>query len=209
MAETALHQLDLDQVIWVPSRRPPHKSRLEVFDIAHRLAMLQRAIADQPAFVLSEIELKSPGLSYAINTLIDLKLLYPNSQWYWIIGLDAFQSLPQWYRSQEVALQCHWLVAPRLESLAADNVLEAGSKAGSWEDMIQAQLDARCQQVVQQMAAQSIRLCWQALAMPWVTVSSSLIRQYCRDRRSIRYLVPEAVRTYIADQKLYQGHQDS
>jgi nicotinate-nucleotide adenylyltransferase len=57
--------------------------------------------------------------------------------------------------------------------------------------------------VAQKLAAESINIRWQMLQMPWVGLSSSLIRQYCRAGSSIRYLVPEAVRQYIATDHLY------
>jgi nicotinate-nucleotide adenylyltransferase len=64
---------------------------------------------------------------------------------------------------------------------------------------------ASCEQVIAVMAQQSIAIRWQRLLMPVLGVSSSLIRQYCREQRSICYLVPEAVRTYITAHKLYQS----
>ncbi|MBA3921406.1 MAG: nicotinate-nicotinamide nucleotide adenylyltransferase, partial [Nostocaceae cyanobacterium] len=43
--------------------------------------------------------------------------IYPLAKWSWILGLDAFQTLPRWYRSQELAGMCNWLVAPRAQVL--------------------------------------------------------------------------------------------
>jgi nicotinate-nucleotide adenylyltransferase len=60
-----------------------------------------------------------------------------------------------------------------------------------------------CQQVARQLAAQDILIRWQLLQMPEVGISSSLIRQYSQQGRSIRYLVPDAVRTYITTHNLY------
>jgi len=185
IAETALTQMALEQVIWVPTRCPPHK---QAAIIEHRLEMVQRAIADHPAFAISIEAANRSQPSYAIETLINLQAVYPNTHWYWIVGLDAFQTLPRWYRRQELAHSCDWLVAPRLVSAAP-----AGIAA-------QAQL---CEKVAQNLAAECINIRWQILQMPRVGVSSSLIRQYCRDGNSIRYLVPEAVRQYIATHNLY------
>ena len=60
-----------------------------------------------------------------------------------------------------------------------------------------------CQQVVGQLAAQNIPIRWQLLHMPTIGISSSLIRRYCRQNRSIRYLVPDNVRAYITAHNLY------
>lgn len=191
IAQTALSQVALQQVIWVPTRCPPHK-QAALFE--HRLEMVQRAIADHPAFAISAGSANRSHPSYAIQTLTELQNVYPHTHWYWIVGLDAFRTLPRWYRRQELASKCDWLVAPRLVSAmpGVDELTE-----------MNAQSNFICEQVVQQLAVDDITICWQILHMPWVGVSSSLIRQYCRARSSIRYLVPEAVRTYIDTHNLY------
>ncbi len=183
VAETTLYQVPLEQIIWVPSCNPPHK---KAASFQHRVAMLQQAIADNPAFAVSLVEEKRSGTSYAIDTMIELFAFYPNTHWYWIVGLDTFQSLPRWYRVQELAQLCDWLIAPRFGCC----------------DFI-AQSELICKQVEQQLAKQSINIQWQLMHIPLVGLSSSLIRNLCGDRKSIRYLVPEAVRAYIADHNLY------
>jgi nicotinate-nucleotide adenylyltransferase len=183
VAEAALHQVPLEQVIWVPSLNPPHK---QAALFKHRLEMVQQAIADNPAFCVSEVELNRHGTSYAINTLIDLSSFYPHTRWYWIVGLDTFQSLPRWYRVTELAQLCHWLIAPRL--LNGETVTE---------------IELSCKQVEQQLNKQCIIIQWQLLHIPLVGISSSLIRNLCRARHSIRYLVPEPVRRYMIYHDLY------
>jgi nicotinate-nucleotide adenylyltransferase len=192
IAETALNQVQLDQIIWVPAYHPPHKFESDILlSFEHRYAMVQRAIAAHPNFVISAVEQSQPGNSYAVHTLQALQSAYPNCQWYWIIGLDAFRSLPRWYGYPFLVEQCCWLVAPRLNS---NNSRARGN----------ANPEAECLAVEKTLAAQSIKVRWQILEMPLVEVSSSLVRRYCQEQRSIRYLVPEAVREYISAQKLYQ-----
>ncbi|HLO86635.1 MAG TPA: nicotinate (nicotinamide) nucleotide adenylyltransferase [Nostocaceae cyanobacterium] len=188
IAETALAQVSLEQVIWIPSSNPPHK-QAALFE--HRLAMLQLATQDHPGFTISLIEREHPRTSYAINTLINLSACYPNTHWYWIIGLDAFQTLPRWYRSYELAQMCNWLIAPRL--LGGETI---------------AQSELICKQVEQKLREHSSTIHWQLLSTPLVGVSSSMIRQLCRVHHSIRYLVPDSVRLYIAEHNLYSGVGD-
>ena len=190
LAETAIDQLRLDRVIWVVDRSPPHKQLAAQLNFQYRREMVQMAIANHPAFILSPITTNSPGYSYAIEIFTELLAVYPQSHWYWIIGQDAFATLPRWYRRQELIPQCHWLVAPRPE----------GSNI---------ELKLLVNTVLQQLTTQSITLRWQILPVPPVAISSSLIRQYCSEHRSIRYLVPEVVRTYILNHQLYQEHQNS
>ncbi len=184
IAETALSQFALDEVIWVPAYQPPHKSgsawqSQPPLAFEHRLEMVRRSIAHHPAFTVSSLEADRTGASFAIDTLRSLQTLYPHTQWYWIIGTDAFQKVPHWYRSQEMVQACEWLVAPRLGvEIDRQNPAYAGIR-------------------------------WQELQIPFVEVSSRLIRQYLHSGRSIRYLVPEPARLYIADCQLYQGNQAS
>jgi nicotinate-nucleotide adenylyltransferase len=194
IAETALSQLGLDRVIWVPAPYPPHKSGTSTGSLLHREAMVRLAIADHPAFLLSSVAANRPAPSYAIETLTDLQTLYPNTRWYQIVGLDAFQSLPRWYRRQELVPACDWLVAPR-----SDPGIDVRSRSDGIDPM-----SALCQEVAQQLKYQFIPIRWSVLQMPYVGVSSSLIRHYCAQERSIRYLVPDPVRIYIATQNLYR-----
>ncbi|MBW4454684.1 MAG: nicotinate (nicotinamide) nucleotide adenylyltransferase [Nostoc indistinguendum CM1-VF10] len=188
VAETALHQVSLEKVIWVPSLNPPHK-KAALFE--HRVAMLQLAIEDNPAFTVSLVEANRSGTSYAINTLIDLSAFYPNTHWYWIVGLDTFQTLPRWYRGHELAQMCDWLIAPRL----------LGGETITQSKLI-------CKQVEEQLKEQLHIIHWQLLDIPLVGVSSSLIRKFCCVRQSIRYLVPETVRSYITNNNLYSNKSE-
>lgn len=199
IAETALQQAGLDLVIWTPTRLAPHKSQQLDSNFEHRLQMVQRAIADHPAFVMAQVEVNRVGPSYAIATLKDLQKLHPNTQWSWIIGLDAFQTLPHWYCRAELAISCEWLVAPRSQSAPESTSKNQPTTELGWTT---AMID-NCEKVVAVMAQNSIFMRWQRLLMPELGVSASLIRQYCREHRSIRYLVPEVVRTYITAHRLY------
>jgi nicotinate-nucleotide adenylyltransferase len=193
IAEAALNQLALEQVIWVPTYRPLYKSANELMDFQHRLTMVKLAIASNPSFVVSTVERNQPHSAYAIDTFLSLQNIYFASQWYWIIGLDAFLTLPRWYRRQELLTRCIWLVAPRLETFLEKDLVKMQS------------ILLLCEQVAQKMAAESIDLKWHILEMPYIGISSRLIRQYFSDRRSIRYLVPDAVRDYILQQNLYKN----
>ncbi len=112
-AAVALDQAALHQVIWVPAGQPPHRTIERLTTLPHRLEMIRLAIAPYPAFSLSTVDCDRASPSYAVHTLLDLQRQYPASHWYWIIGLDAFQTLPRWYRRLELIPQCTWLVAPR------------------------------------------------------------------------------------------------
>jgi nicotinate-nucleotide adenylyltransferase len=190
VAQAALYQLPLEKVIWVPSGNPPHKKAVS---FEHRLEMLQIATRENPAFTVSLVEANRAGNSYAIDTLLDLSSFYPNTHWYWIVGLDTFQTLPHWYRGQELAQMCDWLIAPR--QVGGENIT---------------QTELICKQIQKKLETKSQTIHWQLLNIPLVRVSSSLIRTRASERslNAIRYLVPEAVRAYITAHNLYSDNPE-
>jgi nicotinate-nucleotide adenylyltransferase len=181
MAESALDQFGLGQVVWVPSHHPTHK-QTHLLDFAHRLEMVQQAIAEQPKFVASALEQNQRTPSYAHETFAQLHASDPAASWHWIIGVDAFQTLPHWRNSVDFVAQCLWLVAPRNQTV----------------------ISTICPWVEKTVADKSVRLRWRTIQMPQIDISSSLIRQYCQVGRSLQYLVPESVRVYINTNNLYQ-----
>lgn len=192
VAQAALVQAGLDQVLWVPTYRPPHRRTAALVSFEHRLEMVNRAIAPLPLFRASDVENLSAsdaGPSFAIHTLTCLQRQYPNSDWYWILGLDSFYTLPQWKYHQALVPQCTWLIAPRATPMT--------SKCRA-EELQQIQAIAHV------FKSEGISLRWHLLSMPSMEISSSLIRQYCGDRRSINGLVPVAVEDYVHHYKLYE-----
>lgn len=190
IAESALDSVALEQVIWVPT---PHPHYRQAARFEHRLAMVQRAIANHPAFTIAPIAANCSATTYAIHTLLELQAVYPNTHWYWILGLDTFQTLPRWYRRQEIATSCDWLVASRLLSSVHKQEQDSANP------------QQICEQVVQQLASEHISIKWQILQVPLFGISATLVRQYCREHRSIRYLVPESVRIYLSEHHLYSA----
>lgn len=191
MAQTAVSQFCLDKVIWVPDPSPPHKSQRVLVDCDRRREMVSTAIADRSDFVLSPQQGDPTGTSYAIETFLYLQRIDPDAQWYWIIGSDAFQTLPQWHRCLEISQLCYWLVAPR-----------PCHREGESGEVQTTHFHIR--QIVEQMATLGVQIRFSVLEMPWIEISSSLIRRYCLEGRNLQNLVPEAVKTYITTQKLYQ-----
>jgi nicotinate-nucleotide adenylyltransferase len=191
VAEAAYSQMKLDRVLWVPSYRPPHKLADNLSGFSRRLEWVRHAIEDRREFVLYEMEVSRQKTSYATDMFLDLQKTYPDSHWFWIVGLDTFQSLPRWYNFGEVATLCEWLVAPRLSDKTA---LAIAKGYPSVTSSVCPDTDGACREVARILHDRSISIRWHILAMPTIDISSSLIRRYCRDRRSIRYLVPEPIR---------------
>lgn len=88
LAETARDTLQLDRVVFIPARRPPHKSSAGLASEQARLRMIQLAIRDHSAFASSDIELRRPGRSYSIDTVTELRRSLPHAQLFLLIGQD-------------------------------------------------------------------------------------------------------------------------
>ncbi len=176
IAEQARQQANLDRVLWLPNGQPPHKQLAPGASNADRWQMVNLAIANHDQFVAADLEITRPGYSYAVDTLIHLRQTQPDIHWHWIIGADALKDLPQWHRASELSELCDWIVAPRLDDLST----------------------------IVANVSQTLALKSQILEMPVLDLSSTLIREFVAQGRSIRYLVPEAIATYIQMQQLYR-----
>lgn len=173
VAEVARDQFGLDAVWWIPNARPPHKSHDELAAVDHRLEMTRRAVADNPAFRLCDIEVERAGVSYTVETVRALQQQHPDTDFALIVGSDSLDHFAEWHEPEEIAERVPLVVYKR------PGVIEA---------------------VPEPRFANRVRF----VAAPVMEVSGTEIRSRRRAGRSIRYLVPESVRTYIEDQGLYQ-----
>lgn len=172
-AECAREAAKLDEVRFVPNAIPPHKPQPSA-DSDDRCAMIEAAIAGHPAFRLEKIELERAGASYTIDTVIRLQEREPDARFYWIIGSDMINDLPNWRRVDELAERIGFIGLERPDQPTGDAELPT-----------------------------FLRRRLQRAAMPPVGISSTDIRRRLKEGRSIRYLVPDAVYDYIQRNDLY------
>ena len=115
MAQTALEQLKLDKVIFVPSNLPPHKASKEVVSAMHRFKMVQLAVKGNPKFEVSSVEIKRSGKSYSIDTVKYFKKLYlKGDQIFFIIGEDTLKTLHSWKYIKELLKSVKFVSINRL-----------------------------------------------------------------------------------------------
>lgn len=181
----------LDQLRLIPSARPPHREAPQV-SAADRLAMVELAVADLPPLQVDDRELKRDKPSYSIDTLESLRAeLAADDQLFLIIGWDAFCGLPSWHRWQELLEHCHILVLQRPD---ADN--EA-------PETLRNLLAARSinDPLALEGPGGQISFIWQTP----LAVSATHIRTLLASGRSARFLLPDAVLTYIHAHGLYRA----
>jgi len=179
-AQEALDQLELDRVLLVPAGRPPHK-RIEADPGAERrVAMCRAAVAGDPRFGVSCVDVDRPGPSFSVDTLRALHGQAPGDDLTFIVGGDMAHSLPEWHEPEALLALAELGVAEREEVRRADIIERLTGLAG---------------------AADRVRF----FSMPRIDISSSLIRHRAAAGRPLRYLVPDAVADHIAQQGLYTG----
>jgi len=105
---------DLDRVIFIPASYPPHKTKDGIIPAPQRLEMVRLAIADNPRFSLSEVELERKGKSYSIETIEFFRRKFgPETHLYFILGLDAFLEINTWKEYAALFGLCHIVVMTR------------------------------------------------------------------------------------------------
>jgi nicotinate-nucleotide adenylyltransferase len=110
IALAALESVPLDRVLFVPARRSPLKDRDPLANVADRVAMLDAAIANEPRFALSRIELERDGVSYTVDTL---EALRTEGELFLILGSDALADLARWRSPDRIRELATILVAAR------------------------------------------------------------------------------------------------
>ena len=182
LAQDACELFDLGRVLFIPCNRPPHKAEKALAAVAHRVAMLQAAVGGDPRFEVCDLEVRRGGISYSVDTARELRALYPAAEICFIVGSDSLVELHLWKEIETLLQLCRFVALMRPEG--------EGARPG---------------QTVQLPDPWPERLRAGVRTGHVVNVSSSDIRRRCGAGRSIRYLVPAAVETYIQRQELYRS----
>jgi nicotinate-nucleotide adenylyltransferase len=180
LSEYVRENFKLDKVIFIPTGLPPHKSASVVEKPEIRLEMTKLAIEMNQFFSVSDIETYREGISYTIDTIIELKNLYPTDQLYFLIGADSLFELPTWKYYEQLISKTNIIVVNRPGG--ANNLI--GAKIKEYED---------------QFGGSIIEV-----KSPLIDISSSDIRNRVKDGKSIKYLVPNNVEEFILQNNLYK-----
>jgi nicotinate-nucleotide adenylyltransferase len=201
MAEEVRTEFELDQVCFIPAALPPHKEAADLVSAADRCEMIARAIETNPGFFVSDAEIKRRGRSYTIDTVAAFQADQPaDAVFYLIIGLDAFFEIETWKSYGALFERIPFVVLqrpgqgpdktrPLLESMLrhAQRHVDTGYAAAE---------ERRC---LVHPSKQSVHL----HPATQLDISSTRIRALIKERKSIKYLVPEVVESYILEKELY------
>ena len=182
VAEEARETLDLERVLFVPAGVPPHKRDHLITPGEERLAMVRLAIADNPGFAASRMELDRDAPSYTVDTLAalrDERLAAGRSpDLVLIVSAEAFAGFASWREPRRILEIAVVAVAPRDGFPDATVASVARDFPGAEQRVI-------------------------LLDGPRLRLSASALRERAAAGRSLRYLVPDAVAAHIEDHALY------
>ena len=181
LAETAREELSLDRVIFLPSGISYMKRQTEILPGELRLELVRQAVMDNPFFEVSDMELKRKGNSYTWETLKAFQQEAPSASYTFLIGADSLFQIENWRFPERIFASCRIAAAIRGEMDDTD----CQNKADELKERFGADV------VI--------------LHERRMDISSTDIRKRCLEGKSIRYLVPEAVRSLMEQQGLYQS----
>lgn len=179
IAHQALDQLSLNEVLFAPTRNPPHKQVWTITPIEDRLEMVRLAIKGEPRIHISRVDIDRSGPNYTVDTIRLLRQQFGSTaELFFIMGMDSLVNLPMWHKPEELVKLCTLAVFPRPG------------------------FDANIPDIEKQVPGltQSLVL----ISAPPVDISATALHNRIRRGESVRDMVPPAVCDYIDSHKLYR-----
>ena len=194
-AEEVREAQGLDEMRLVPAALPPHKEPADVVTSAHRLRMVELAVAGVAGFRVSTVELERPGPSYSVDTLRELRgEVGAGTRIVFVVGMDAFREFHTWKEHAAIFGLCDIVVVTRPpwpDRLAPDDFPVATRGTFCYESNSESfRHESGHVLTLQRITA--------------LDISAARIRAHLAAGRSIRFLVPAAVEAYIAEHGLYR-----
>ncbi len=172
-------RLGFEKIVFIPAFIPPHKSSKDFnFDNAmHRLNMVELAVKEIPYFDVSAVEYTRNKPSYTYDTIVQIKdIVKPEGKINFIIGTDAFIKIESWHKADELKKLINFLLFAREENFDEKPFIGLKNKGYGYELM----------------------------NMPYIDISSSLIRERVKQNKNICDIVPLKVEEYIKQNGLYK-----
>ena len=182
MAKVCLRQQDLDKILFMPSKNPPHKKDKSILPENERAVMVKLAVSEYDKFVFSDFELQRKGTTYTADTLRLLQEENPDDNYYFIMGADSLLYLDKWYRPQEILKRA---------------VILAIGRDGSTPD----ELKEKRKELIKQYDKADIRF----VHMRQMDISSSMIREGIAHGENMEKYLDKEVWNYINANGLYDA----
>ena len=194
-AQELAGMLGLDRVVFIPAARPPHKTDRAITAFEHRAQMVRLAFAVNGSFTFSHAEMQRPVKSFSIDTLRFFSESEAKPQIYFITGRDAFDAITGWYRWEELLESCHFAVMTRPG-------YEKKDSSGGLPPLLAPRYvyDEK-----RDLFVSGTGKCVLFRKTTFLDISSSAIRELVSRGGQARYLLPDAVISYIRENHLYSA----
>jgi nicotinate-nucleotide adenylyltransferase len=199
-AEEVRLRLGYDKILFIPSGTPPLKTK-GIASASHRFEMARIAILDNPFFEISDIETRRRGKSYTVSTIEELQEAYPGRQFYLILGIDAFLDLPNWRDPDRLIALSNFVIISRPGFSFGDLSLSPYLKKTvrrSLREIDGAKKDSY------PLILKSGKDCILLRTTP-LGISATDIRGYIKQGKSVKYLLPAEVQSFIIRNKLFKN----
>jgi nicotinate-nucleotide adenylyltransferase len=187
----AREKLGLEDMRLLPAGTPPHRSGT-VASATHRLAMLKLALSGDCGLRVDDREVRREGSSFMVDTLAELRREYPGSPLLLMIGQDAANALDQWHDWRALFGLAHLVIMRRPESVSVYSI--------DLDKQIQCRLTGQVADLKASIAGRVL-----PLELTQLAISSTDIRRRINQDKSPQFLLPDAVISYIRQQRLYTG----
>ncbi len=197
-AEEVREMIGLEKILFVPSCNPPLKD-YEVAGPEMRYEMTKLAIEGNPYFDISDIECRRSGKSYTVETLSELKRLMPDKDLFFILGIDSFLEIPQWFRPYELMKMIDFIVVSR-PGFRFEKLHQMLGNKDTWDILNKLDEGLIDKKELQINTGRKVLV----LNITSLNISATIIRKLVREGKSIKYLLPESVEYYIISNRLYK-----
>ncbi len=175
----AVSDLHVEQLLWILTPTPPHKTHHQITSLPHRLAMVQLAM-EGTSYKLSRADIDRPAPHYAVDTVRIVREQNPQSQLLYLMGSDSLNSLPAWHRAEEF-----------VEALDFIGVMHREGELPNLR-VLEMQLPGLASRV-------------RFVEAPRVDISASQVRALIKKGKPFEHLLPSVVADYIKKNNLYQS----
>lgn len=173
-------KLQVDKVLIVPAKIPPHKQPRELASGKHRIAMCKLAVEDDPRVVISDIELCRNAISFTVDTLVQIKNCFKNAQLYFVVGSDMFFTLDLWREPQKI--------------MELATICALARKQNEYDALLQKQRQLQSKYNGSFIIDNADVL----------DISSTQLRRMMKEKKDLSFYLPAAVVQYIKTNGLYE-----
>ena len=178
-AQTVYENFDVEKVVLMPLGDAPHKD-VSKTPARQRYEMVREAVRDNPAFAVSDMEVKRSGKTYTVDTVREIKDINPQIDIYFVMGADELEAIDSW-KSPDILFSLCRVIAVSRPGYNTQKLVE---KIGEVKEKYGGEASF--------------------LEVPSLDISSSDLRNRIKTGRSVKYLIPREAEEYIEKHDLYK-----